>query len=399
MISAGAHLGGVVVFTDLGNAQTGVTLLGTGSPQSITLPELAVPAFIDGAVLALGTQTLWRWDAQAAPAVLHVFASLSASPFGLRMQLPSVPGLIFEADDGAHGDELWISDGTANGTHLFMDLTPGPASTLFDGFSFLVQGKAVTWMDAAGLNLGLEPWVTDGTVAGTLLLGDLAPGPAGSAPDYGFGATGPGSQRRMIGMISTPQYGAEPWVTDGTPGGTHLVADINPGPNPSMGMFGYHAMHVGPDPVFVANDGVHGYEPWVIQLEGRCSSGRRLFAGWPLLRGGSGARHTMAARVEPDPAHGCGPSLAAIEHADRRRRRLPPATRSLDERGARRDRAQRRGRVDRQLPLAFDDQPARCAPRVAGGVPVLGQPDRLRSRRRLVGHAGAVIPRPRCAGG
>ncbi|MFO1055156.1 MAG: hypothetical protein U1F36_23305 [Planctomycetota bacterium] len=290
VIWAAPHLGGMVVFEALGTTQTVISLLGTANPQTTTLPEVAIPALIDGAVLARGTHTLWRWDAQGPPTVLHVFASLPAWHWGFETAIPGIDGIYFEADDGVHGEEIWFTDGTASGTHLFMDLTPGPASTLFDGFSFLVQGKAVTWMDAAGLNLGLEPWVTDGTVAGTLLLGDLAPGPAGSAPDYEFGSTGPASQRRMIGMISTPQYGAEPWVTDGTPGGTHLVADINPGPNPSMGMFGYHAMHVGPDPVFVANDGVHGYEPWVIQLEGvaaplvgGCSPDGRYSVADPVL--------------------------------------------------------------------------------------------------------------------
>ncbi|MEZ5966772.1 MAG: hypothetical protein R3F56_23235 [Planctomycetota bacterium] len=268
--AARAHLGGMIVFQDLGGAQTRVSLLGlgTGVVPSIILPEPAVPALVDGAVLAFGTHTLWRWDAQSAPTVLHVFASLTRTGWGLHTTLPGVNGTFFNADDGVSGEELWFTDYTANGTRLFVDVTPGPGSTKFGPSSFLVNGKAVFWLDSPALNVGSEPWVTDGTVAGTVLLGDLAPGLASSDPDPFIGLTGGASQRRMIGLITTPQYGAEPWVTDGTPGGTRLVADIRPGRNSSMTMFGYYALHAGPNQIFVAADGVHGFEPWVMQLEG-----------------------------------------------------------------------------------------------------------------------------------
>src|SRR6516164_4920736 len=36
--------------------------------------------------------------------------------------------LIFEATDGTHGRELWITDGTSSGTRLLKDINPGSAS-------------------------------------------------------------------------------------------------------------------------------------------------------------------------------------------------------------------------------------------------------------------------------
>ncbi len=36
--------------------------------------------------------------------------------------------LVFTADDGTHGRERWITDGTASGTILLADIQPGPAS-------------------------------------------------------------------------------------------------------------------------------------------------------------------------------------------------------------------------------------------------------------------------------
>ncbi|WP_413467323.1 ELWxxDGT repeat protein [Pleurocapsa sp. FMAR1] len=32
---------------------------------------------------------------------------------------------MFSADDGENGDELWVSDGTTEGTHLVEDINPG----------------------------------------------------------------------------------------------------------------------------------------------------------------------------------------------------------------------------------------------------------------------------------
>ncbi|PYQ62975.1 MAG: hypothetical protein DMF53_11660, partial [Acidobacteria bacterium] len=49
------------------------------------------------------------------------------SPY-YRLQLPSEPlsgRLLFRANDGPHGLELWTTDGTPQGTHLLQDLCPG----------------------------------------------------------------------------------------------------------------------------------------------------------------------------------------------------------------------------------------------------------------------------------
>ena len=52
--------------------------------------------------------------------------------------------IYFGADDGANGSEVWISDGTAAGTVLFLDVNPGPGSsnpasfTRLDGLLYFV---------------------------------------------------------------------------------------------------------------------------------------------------------------------------------------------------------------------------------------------------------------------
>ncbi len=81
---------------------------------------------------------------------------------------------------------------------------------------------------------GREPWVTDGTEAGTMPLGDLRPG----------GSSSPSSFIRFGDFVfftaSTAETGRELWRTDGTAAGT-VVLDLIPGPD-SVGPFNLTAL-------------------------------------------------------------------------------------------------------------------------------------------------------------
>jgi ELWxxDGT repeat protein len=57
------------------------------------------------------------------------------------------------------------------------------------------------------------------------------------------------------------EYGRELWRSDGTPGGTRLVKDINPGPAGGAGG-GPGILTVGDVAYFAADDGIHGTELW-----------------------------------------------------------------------------------------------------------------------------------------
>src|ERR1035438_5755192 len=43
--------------------------------------------------------------------------------------------LYFGATDSVHGYELWVSDGTANGTYMLKDIWPGSASSDLEYFT------------------------------------------------------------------------------------------------------------------------------------------------------------------------------------------------------------------------------------------------------------------------
>ncbi len=162
-----------------------------------------------------------------ADGVLSFPGESSKMAFGQRV--------LFMANDGTHGWEIWVTDGTADGTQLFVDTTPGAAGSARTSLSGetdlfkLPNGKVIFSFDTAAF--GLEPWVTNGTPNGTLLLADIKPGPAGSSPYENFVVRGEidSPVKRLIIEAASDGTDFEPWVTDGTPAGTMLLADMYPG--------------------------------------------------------------------------------------------------------------------------------------------------------------------------
>ncbi len=211
---------------------------------------------------------LWRVPAGGVPALLGDLSP--GAPSSSPSRLVEFQGAHwFTANDGVHGSELWRSDGTAAGTQLFADLTPGPVSTNVSQLTvaadrlFFVVGATLWASDgtvagttplrtfflrqpfptlpssltafagklvfaADDLSTGVELWQSDGTVAGTTLLRDLRPGAGSAGPDR---FTVAGSQ--LFFRANHDLYGFEPWVSDGTPAGTTVI-DVVPGGSSSF---------------------------------------------------------------------------------------------------------------------------------------------------------------------
>lgn len=191
---------------------------------------------------------LWRSDGTEEGTILvKDVRPGSAGGFGERFtQLLSVNGqLLFPADDGIHGRELWRSDGTEEGTVLVADIYPGPRGGFFEEWAARVN-DTLFFVGLNGQVGGL--WKSDGTEEGTVFVKAVTPS----------GLTNRNGTLFFVGLDDA--HGMEPWTSDGTPEGTFLVKDILPGP---QGSFGYPDTTVMGDAVFFeADDGVHGPELW-----------------------------------------------------------------------------------------------------------------------------------------
>ena len=169
--------------------------------------------------------------------------------------------LFFLADDGVHGRELWKSDGTSEGTVLVKDAIPGPSGvSLTDDPKFTAVGSTLFFVANDGVH-GKELWRSDGTPEGTLLLKDIQPGPAAALLDGPSALTAVGDT--LFFHANDGVVGRELWKSNGTPEGTLLVRDIYPGP---MGSIDPAISHLAPGVngtlYFRANSPGYGQELW-----------------------------------------------------------------------------------------------------------------------------------------
>ncbi|MCC6672437.1 MAG: hypothetical protein IT458_15340 [Planctomycetes bacterium] len=175
--------------------------------------------------------------------------------------------VMFVASNPASGTELYASDGTAAGTVL-IDIVPGSGSSFPEG---LVAIRGLCCFSATTVTHGRELWVSDGTVAGTRLLVDVLPGRNSGV------MSGPGALSRQVRIGNRMLFpgndgttGYEPWITDGTVAGTRLAADLLPGIGSSMREYlvpyRWSSGVVGTRAVFPAVDATSGNEPFVVDL-------------------------------------------------------------------------------------------------------------------------------------
>jgi ELWxxDGT repeat protein len=162
----------------------------------------------------------------------------------------------FAGNDGTHGREPWVSDGTASGTFMLADLYPSRES-IPNYFAYAGFGNQVVF-NATSPATGSELFVTDGTTTGTSLLMDMNPGTASGDALY----CGRGPRGEVFFVANDGKVGTELWSTDGTAAGTKLVANIlqekTPGSSP------VYAAPLWNRIVIQANDGFSGNEIWII---------------------------------------------------------------------------------------------------------------------------------------
>lgn len=198
-----------------------------------------------------GRETVWDWMTDT-----NVERNAWGDPQGLMEFGGKV---FFAANDGVHGYELWSSDGTAQGTAMVKDIAPGQPT---EGESFPSNMPAFVVGGRLMIRADDGMWATDGTADGTVLVA-----PVTLEQDWSLGGNTVGFARlgERVVFAGTDDAGAEPWITDGTPAGTSMLADIK---SAAAGSFDYWNQPPagfttsGSQVFFFANDGEHGAELW-----------------------------------------------------------------------------------------------------------------------------------------
>ncbi|HEX4495532.1 MAG TPA: ELWxxDGT repeat protein [Thermoanaerobaculia bacterium] len=211
---------------------------------------------------------LWRTDGTAAGTSLVRNLGIDPGSAGVTSLTALGPQVLFAARPGAGAAGLWRSDGTAAGTHVVKGRIPWPAGFIpAGGFLYFTAAAADSTgpcLDDGGGCQGL--WRTDGTRPGTQLI----------KPDL-FSVQGQGVQNGRLLFSASDSLsaftgtGIEPWISDGTLAGTRQVADINQQvfyfptgdlpPVPGSSSPGPPAW-TGSAFLFAADDGLTGRELW-----------------------------------------------------------------------------------------------------------------------------------------
>ena len=221
-------------------------------------------AFLFGADDVTHGVEVWKSDGTDAGTTLvkDVHPSFVTETSDMKvMGVVSVPGLrermFMQADDGVHGQELWVSDGTVAGTHLVKDFIPGAASSALS--PGIAHDGALLFAAIDDVH-GCELWRSDGTEAGTVLVADILPGPDwGMREDSTFGQLGDS----VYFAANDGVHGRALWKSDGTETGTVLVADIDLRFSfPNLGSDSIYPITIGETLYFVAYEPANGVELW-----------------------------------------------------------------------------------------------------------------------------------------
>jgi ELWxxDGT repeat protein len=215
--------------------------------------------------------------------------------------------LLFSRDDGVNGGELWLSDGTEDGTYMLKDLDPSPVGAddigsglpkdfqFFNNKMYFVNDEGIwasdgtsagtqiaidfsampgnfyfggklervndkLWFLAGDDTNGFEMWISDGTQAGTEVLKNIAAGAADIIISGGDDVEESDGSKTLFLSISDGTHGFELWISDVTEQGTFLLKDINPTGDSNPTNFTRVSSN---EIYFSADNGSSGQELWV----------------------------------------------------------------------------------------------------------------------------------------
>lgn len=191
----------------------------------------------------------------------------------------------FDSENAASSPQqwLWITDGTEEGTRLVKEVDcnyPGQEEADNKWGPVCRVGRKVFFKaeesDKDGVTHGVELWVTDGTEEGTYLVKDINLEVANGKPE---GSTNGPALAHMKNFYNEKvffkawdeEHGNEPWASDGTEAGTYIIADTNPAKADNGIGIGGGVTCVGElyngEVIFRGNNGILGCELGVTNCE------------------------------------------------------------------------------------------------------------------------------------
>lgn len=198
------------------------------APNAGSDPFLAFEALGETAYFTaddgLAGQELWRWDIANGAVRISDLNGPADGAFGRPHVLWTTgrPLVYFVGDDGTSGREPYVSDGTLAGTHLLLDILPGAGNSQATDFTSV--GNHVFFV--AKTILGERLFITNGSPLGT---SEVA---ATGGPNFPRALARFGD--RLLFSAYTVATGDELWISNGTSAGTGMVLDLNPGSNASL---------------------------------------------------------------------------------------------------------------------------------------------------------------------
>jgi trimeric autotransporter adhesin len=159
--------------------------------------------------------------------------------------------LYFAAFTDAEGFELWQSNGTLAGTSRVTDLNPGALSAI-DAYNtwFLPYNGMLYFPARSSLTGEVDLWRTDGTAPGTQLVEDVD-----GSIKY---ATSAVSNGKLYFNVEDSDGEVDPYVSDGTPAGTFRLKEITPPGGYVPNMYTTSGAYT----FFRASNGFTGYNLW-----------------------------------------------------------------------------------------------------------------------------------------
>lgn len=133
--------------------------------------------------------------------------------------------LFFDANDGLHGREMWVSDGSNSGTYMLKDFFTINNDPYLSSYNS-IQSKTVLngklYFIARDDTVDYNLWVTDGTIANTKKITERSSYSQIGKPVFGLAVHK--DKLYFVGTSSTSPLSL--WSSNGTIGGEQLIKDI-----------------------------------------------------------------------------------------------------------------------------------------------------------------------------